>query len=139
MKVQDIMTQNATYLPASTTIQEAARKMRELDCGFLPIGDDNDEKLQGVVSDRDLAIRALADGRDPDTPVADILTDHVLYCYQGDDVQTAAESMHDQEVYRVVVLDNENDKQLVGVVSFGDLVRHDAQKQLVRAAKGIWG
>lgn len=139
MKVQDIMTKGAAYLPISTTIREAALKMRELDCGFLPIGDDGNQKLKGVVSDRDLAIRALADGIDPETPVENIVTDKVLYCYQDDDVQTAAESMHDQAIYRIVVLDNESDKQLAGVVSFGDLVRHDEEKQLIRAAKGIWG
>jgi len=138
MKVKEVMTRGADYISVSTTLQEAARKMRDLDCGFLPIGDDNDEQLTGVVSDRDIVIRALAEGLAPNDTVDRIKTDSVLYCYEDDDVQTAAESMHDQEVYRIIVLNNEQEKKLSGIVSFGDLVRHDADKQLVRAAKGIW-
>jgi CBS domain-containing protein len=85
----------------------AARKTRDLDCGFLPVADPREEKLSGVITDRDITLRAVADGRDPaKTTVGDIQSDRVLYCFRNDDVTDAARSMQKQQVYRLVVLAN---------------------------------
>ena len=138
MKISEAMTSNPEYLTPDTTILEAAQRMRDLDCGFLPVSDKKDEKLQGVITDRDITIRAVAENLSPrETPVTNILSGKVLYCYADDDLQSAAQSMHDQQVYRLIVLNNKDDKQLVGVVSLNDIVRHDEEAMAGHAAKGI--
>ena len=142
MKVRDLMAPKPEYLGASTTISQAAQKMRDLDCGFLPISDRDDEKLIGVVTDRDITIRGVAEDLPPsETPVKQIASEKVLYCFQDDDIETAAESMRDQQVYRLVVLENETSKKLVGVVTLGDYIREnkdavasDTVKEIMKSA-----
>lgn len=138
MQVQDVMTRNVEYIPSDTTLAQAAIKMRDIDAGFLPIGDSDQDKLQGVITDRDIVVRAIADGRDPEqTAVKDAKSDKVLYCYQDDSVEDAARSMREQQVYRLVVLDSRDSKRLCGVVSLGDVLRHDREDLAGDAAKGI--
>lgn len=138
MQVNEIMTPYCEFVPSDATIQEAARKMQELDCGFIPIGDKAKGKLEGVVTDRDITIRAVAQGTDPTkTPVKDVESRGVFYCYESDDIQSAANSMHDQQIYRLVVLDNPNDKQLRGVVTLGDILRHKEKNLAAEAASGV--
>jgi CBS domain-containing protein len=123
MQVRELMTGKPRYVGGSASLQEAARLMRDLDIGFLPIADEREQKLQGVVTDRDITVRAVADGRDPaKTAVEDVKSDKVLYCFKGDDVAAAAQSMRKQQVYRLVVLDNRDNKKLCGVISLGDIV-----------------
>lgn len=138
MQVHEVMSSNVRYIPSSTTLSEAAIKMHEIDTGFLPIGDSDHGKLQGVVTDRDIVIRAIAAGKDPQkTTVSDAKTDKVLYCFEGDSVESAAESMREQQVYRLVVLNNKEEKRLCGVVSLGDIVRGDKERLGGVTAKGI--
>ena len=138
MRVQDAMTGNATYIAPETTLREAAQKMRELDTGFLPIGDKGQDRLLGVVTDRDLTIRALADGLDPETTRVDQVTkEKVLYCFQDDSLDEAGKSMHDQQVYRLIVLDSREKKRLCGVISLGDIIRHREEGVAGEAMKGI--
>lgn len=138
MQVKEAMTRYAEYIPVGSTLKEAAEKMRRLDCGFLPIGDPTEDRLQGVITDRDIVIRAVADGKDPGlTTVEQCKSDKVLYCFEGDDVEEAAQSMRDQHVYRLIVLDNPQDKRLCGVVSLGDLMRHNQEQIATQAAKSI--
>src|SRR5690625_287659 len=112
MKISEVMTRNAEYIPSSTTLEEAAVRMREVDSGFLPIGDSPDGRLQGVITDRDIVVRALAEGLDPaDTTVEQVRSNKVLYCFQDDDLHSAADSMGQQQVYRLIVLDNPDDKR----------------------------
>lgn len=126
MQVQHIMSSNVHYIPSSTTLSEAATMMLEIDTGFLPIGDPDKDKLQGVITDRDIVVRAIAVGKDPrQTTVSEVKTDKVLYCYQEDSVEKAAEHMRNQQVYRLIVLDGADSKRLCGVISLGDIVRHD--------------
>ena len=100
------------------TLEEAAHEMLDDDLGFLPIGEN--EKLIGVITDRDIAIRGVAEGKDPQTtPVRDVMTDKVLYCYEKDDIKTAAKSMKEQQIRRLIVLDK--DKKLTGVLTMGDI------------------
>ncbi len=138
MKVQDVMTHTVEYLSSTATLAEAARKMKELDAGFLPLSDQGNNRLEGVVTDRDIVIRCVAEGKDPNsTTVAEAETDKVLYCFADDDVESVAENMSDQQIHRLVVLNNRDEKQLVGVVSLGDLLRHDQIEIAARAARGI--
>jgi CBS domain-containing protein len=138
MQVQDVMSSKVTYIPSNTTLAQAAVQMRDNDTGFLPIGDSDDEKLQGVITDRDIVVRSIADGMDPNrTTVKDAKSDKVLYCYEDDDISAAAKSMQEQQVYRLVVLNNESEKRLCGVVTLGDIVRHGEEKLGGVTAKGI--
>jgi len=124
MQVRDIMTPRAQYIAGDTPLIEAARKMKDLDCGFLPIADENEEKLQGVVTDRDIVIRGVAKGlKIEDARVTEIKSPKVLYCFETDDLDSAAESMRDNQVYRLVVLDNGESKRLRGIVTLGDISR----------------
>lgn len=128
MQVKDIMCSDPNWISKETSLQEAAQKMEDLDCGFLPVGDG--DKLDGVVTDRDIVLRAVAKGKDIRSMTAgDMLTDKVLYCFENDSVEEAAKSMREQRVYRLVVLNNREDKRLRGIVSLGDISRegqHDA-------------
>jgi CBS domain-containing protein len=138
MKVQDVMTRTVEYLSSTATLSEAARKMKELDTGFLPLSDRDNGKLEGVVTDRDIVIRCVAEGKDPNSvSVAEAKTNKVLYCFADDDVESVADNMSDQKIYRLVVLNNREEKKLVGVVSLGDMLRHDQTEVAARAARGI--
>lgn len=107
MLIEDIMTTDVEYIPTTTTLAEAARHMKDRDCGFLPLGDDPNGKLQGVVTDRDIVLRGVAEGCDVNkTTVSEIKTDKVLYCYRSEDVRDCAFTMRDQQVNRILVLDN---------------------------------
>jgi CBS domain-containing protein len=118
MKLKEIMTRSVEMIHPDETLQTAARKMRDSDIGFLPVCDG--DHLVGVVSDRDLAIRAVAEGRDPTTIIGrDLVTSPVMYCYEDQDMNEAAQLMRDNQIRRLVVLNRA--KRLVGVVSLGDL------------------
>ncbi|MEE4146669.1 MAG: CBS domain-containing protein [Halieaceae bacterium] len=140
MNVGQVMSGNVTYIPRDTCIRDAALKMKELDCGFLPIANSAQDKLMGVVTDRDVVIRSVAEGRNPfETTVDEIKSDSVLYCFRDDPIEKAAQSMQDQQVYRLVVLDGEESKQLCGVISLNDIVRHRERDMAATAAEGIAG
>lgn len=138
MKVQQVMTANVKYVPTETTLTEAARLMRDQDCGFLPIGDASDDRLLGVVTDRDIVIRGIAEGHDPNSASVDSMkTDKVLYCFRDDSVQDVANNMEDQQVYRLVVLDDPESKQLCGIISLGDIARAGMDRLTGKVATGI--
>jgi CBS domain-containing protein len=138
MAIKDIMTKTAEYIPAQTTILEAARKMKEMDCGFLPVSDQQRNKLCGVITDRDICVRAVAEGMDPnDTTVDKVLSNKVLYCFENDNIEAAAASMREQCVYRLIVLDNKKDKNLVGIITLGDLVRSGQSSLASEASAAI--
>ncbi|MDB5478028.1 MAG: hypothetical protein JWM96_523 [Alphaproteobacteria bacterium] len=120
MEIKEIMCATPTWMPENATIQDAAKKMLELDCGFIPVG--NGEKLCGIVTDRDIATRATAQGLPVTTPVSQIMTSKVLYCFETDSTQDIARNMSDNQVRRLVVLNNPQDKKLCGVVSVSDIV-----------------
>jgi CBS domain-containing protein len=90
MKVKDIMTRDVDILPPDATLKNAAERMERLDVGFLPIADAANRKLQGVITDRDLAIRGLAHGLGPDALAQDIESKRVLYCFEDQEVEEAA-------------------------------------------------
>ena len=122
MKLSEIMTREVEIIQPDDTLQAAAQKMRDRDIGFLPVCDG--ESLMGVLSDRDLTIRALADGMDINVMLGrDLMTTPAIYCFDDQDVKEAAKIMEENQIRRLVVL-SRDDKRLVGVVSLGDLARN---------------
>ena len=126
MQLNRIMTVYVEAIAPKRSIQEAAEQMRSLDVGVLPVCDG--DRLVGILTDRDLAVRALADGRDPkSTPIEDIMTRQVVYCFEDQDIEEAERVMEKNQIRRVPVLDR--DKRIVGIVSLGDLaVKNDENR-----------
>lgn len=138
MKIKDVMKKDIKYVPSGTNLNQAARLMTGLDCGFIPVADTGQERLLGVVTDRDIVIRAVAEGMDANaTSVDQVMTDRVLYCFADDEVEHAAKNMQDQHVYRLIVLNNKEDKKLCGIISLGDIIRSDELELAAEAARGI--
>ncbi|ARG97515.1 CBS domain-containing protein [Legionella micdadei] len=119
MQVRDVMTPHAEYLFSTATIEEAARKMQQLNTGFLPIGDKKTDKIIGALTDRDIVISAVASHKGFDTPVSNVMHKGIHYCYDTDDVNEAAKCMREKQIRRLVVL-NKN-KRLAGILSLGDI------------------
>ena len=121
MKVSEIMTRDVVVIQPDDSLQSAAKKMRDLNIGFLPVCDG--DNLLGVISDRDLTIRALADGMDVTVMLGrDLMTTPPIYCFEDQEVSEVAKIMEENQIRRLVVLSREN-KRLVGIVSLGDLAR----------------
>lgn len=119
MKLQEIMTKDVEVTHPNDTLQTAAQKMRDRDIGFLPVCDD--DRLIGVLTDRDVIVRAIAEGVDPNIMIGrDLVTSPAIYCFDDQSVDEAAKLMHDNQIRRLVVL-HRGDKHMVGVVSLGDL------------------
>jgi CBS domain-containing protein len=113
------MTRNPDTIGPEETIQEAARKMLDSDTGSLPV--DDGERMIGIITDRDIAVRAVADGRGPETPVREVMSDRPLFAWEDQEVEDVALAMGDVQVRRFPVLDRS--ERLVGIVSLGDLAR----------------
>jgi len=127
MQLKDVMTRDVEVVHPNATLEEAAAKMDSLDIGPLPVCDGN--RLVGMVTDRDITVRATAAGKDPrTTQVREVMTDDVVYCFDDDDTNEAARLMEEQQIRRLVVLDR--DKRLVGIVSLGDLAVATQDDQL---------
>ncbi|HJQ17224.1 MAG TPA: CBS domain-containing protein [Allosphingosinicella sp.] len=124
MKIADVMTRNPEIVAPEEPIREAARMMLDADTGALPVGDR--ERLVGMVTDRDITVRAVAEGRGPDTPVKDVMSDRLLFAWDDQDVDEVAMQMSDAQVRRVPVL-SRGSERLVGIVSLGDLARSDEE------------
>ncbi len=125
-KVKDIMSRDVHVVSPDDSLQEAAKKMRSHDIGFLPVCDG--QKLVGALSDRDIAIHAVAEGKDPKkTKVKEIGTKEVCWCYDDQSPEDAAKMMKDKEVRRMMVIDRDS-KQLVGILSVGDLATKSSSK-----------
>ena len=133
MKIKDVMTDDVVVAAPDQTIADAARMMARCDAGALPVG--QDDRLVGMITDRDIALRAVARDRPPDTPVRECMSKEVLYCFQDEDVEHVAENMGEQKVRRLPVLDRE--KRLVGIVSIGDLALHSKPKTSGQAIAAI--
>lgn len=123
MQVQQIMTRDVQLIDPNTSICDAARRMRAENIGALPVGEH--DRLVGMVTDRDIVVRAVAEDRAPGAvSVRDVMSDHIYYCYDDDDVEEAAEAMAEHQVRRLPVLNRK--KRLVGVVALADLGRTDS-------------
>jgi CBS domain-containing protein len=124
MKVSETMSTNVKLTNPNQTIREAAQAMAELDAGVLPVGEN--DRLVGMVTDRDIAIRGVAKGKGPDTNIRDVMTTHVDYCFEDQDIDEVTRNMADIKVRRLPVL-NRN-KRLVGIVTLGDVARAGARQ-----------
>ena len=125
MKAKDIMTKDPRVVTPETTVQEAARLMQSEDTGVLPVVESSgSHRLIGMITDRDIAIRAVAEGLSPDsTCVSDVMTPDVDYCTDDQDVEEVLRQMGDKQLRRLPVIDAE--RRLVGIVSLGDLAARE--------------
>jgi len=130
MRVSEAMTRDVRVAAPDETIRQVAQVMGEIDAGSMPVGEN--DRLVGMVTDRDIAIRAVARGLGPDTPVREVMsTDKVLYCYEDEELERVAKNMGEVQVRRLPVVNRE--KRLVGILSLGDL----AKKQQRSAGKAV--
>jgi CBS domain-containing protein len=126
MKLRDIMTPNPMCVSPEDSLRDAACKMRDLDVGPLPVCED--DRLAGMITDRDIVVTAIAEGKDPRaTKVREAMSPGVLYCFEDQDVQEAARTMQERQVRRLVVLNR--DKRMVGIVSLGDLATETGDRE----------
>ena len=132
MKIRDVMTRTAQLTSPDDTLRHAAQMMKECDCGVLPVADG--DRLVGMITDRDIAVRGIADGKGPDTKVRDVMmTDEVMYCFDDDGIQQVCQNMAEIQVRRLPVVSR--DKRLVGIVSLSDLAKKEANA--AKALRGI--
>ena len=133
MRVSEAMTPDVYVASPNETIQEAARMMASLDAGVLPVGDQ--DRLVGMITDRDIAIRGVAEGKGPDAKVRDVMTVDVKYCFDDQDLDEVTRNMGDIQVRRLPVVDRS--KRLVGIVSLGDVAIIDGNGKAGEALSGI--
>jgi CBS domain-containing protein len=134
MKVSQAMTRDVSIASPDDTLQQAAQKMAQLDAGVLPVG--ANDRLVGMLTDRDIAVRAVAQGKGPQTLVRDVMSDDVKYCFEDEEIAAVSANMGDIRVRRLPVLNR--DKRLVGIVSLGDIVNTGRNaRQAGQALAGI--
>jgi CBS domain-containing protein len=137
MQIREIMTRHVDVVPPNASIRDAAAKMKELDVGAIPVCDG--QKLQGMLTDRDIAIRAVAEDRDPSqTAVSEVMSTEIAYCFEDESLEQAANLMESKQIRRLPIVDR--NKQLAGIVSLGDIsVRTEGSRQKDLAADALEG
>lgn len=126
MKVRDAMHRNVEWAQPTDTVQDLARRMRETDIGAIPVGEN--DRLVGMVTDRDIAVRAVANGRDSSKLTArDVMTKGIVYCRDDEDLEDAVRIMEQKQIRRLPVMNDK--KRMVGMLSLGDIA-HAASRQL---------
>ena len=127
MKAHEIMSRDVQVVCPSATLEDAAKLMERLDVGALPVCDG--ERLVGMITDRDITVRATAEGKDPkSTRVRDVMTPDVAYCFEDQDLEEVARKMELHGMRRMVILDGE--KRLVGIISVDDLAARAQEEEL---------
>ncbi|HEV7274928.1 MAG TPA: CBS domain-containing protein [Devosiaceae bacterium] len=121
MRISECMSTDVKICAPDHSIQDAARTMRDIDAGALPVGEN--DRLVGMITDRDIAVRAVADGLGPETAVRDVMTKEIRFCFDDEDTEEVAEHMADLKIRRLPVLNRE--KRLIGIISLGDLSLSD--------------
>jgi CBS domain-containing protein len=133
MKVSEIMSRSVEMVDPNTSVREAARRMRDEDIGALPVGDN--DRLIGMITDRDIAVRVVAEGRDPDNAtVREAMSEGIYYCSEDSSVEDAARTMAEHQVHRLPIVDQ--DKRMVGIVATADIARAQGDSAQ-RAVEGI--
>jgi len=131
MQLKKMMTPQVERLPKDASIQEVAQKMKEIDVGMIPVYDG--DRLVGMVTDRDIILRVVAEERDAaSTRAHEVMTPEVLYCFEDQTVEEAAQVMEQHQISRLIILNR--DKRLVGIVSLGDLATHRQGKKVAGEA-----
>ena len=133
MKVSAVMTKTPRIVHPDDTLQSAASMMCELDIGFLPVGEG--DRLLGVVTDRDIAVRAVAAGREPRSRIGDFMTQEVLYCFDDEEIETVMRNMAQVKVRRLAVVNRQ--KRLVGILSLADAALEHKPASVGGALAGI--
>src|SRR5512141_2612188 len=116
-QLKDLMSRDVKLISPDMTIGEAAKQMRDGDFGMMPVGEN--DRMIGTISDRDIAIRAVAEGKDASTKVGDVMSEGIVWAYEDESVEQAAEIMSERQVRRLPIVNR--DKRLVGIVALGDL------------------
>ena len=133
MRVSEAMTRDVRVASPAQTIREVAKIMAQIDAGSLPVGDN--DRLIGMITDRDIAVRAVAKGKGPDTPVREVMSEEVKYCFEDEDLEHVAKNMADIRVRRLPVVNR--DKRLVGIVSLGDIAQNEDSETTGEATAGV--
>lgn len=134
MEIRDVMTKDVDLISPATTLAEAARIMRDDDVGAIPVADN--DRLVGMLTDRDIVVRAIAEKKDPGAATAgEAMTEKVLYCFDDQNVDEVAENMGSEQIRRLPVVTR--DKRLVGIVSLGDLSTCGSAKEAGKALEDI--
>ena len=134
MKVKDIMSREVHVARPDETLRDVAQKMADYDIGSLPVCDG--QKIQGMITDRDIAIRAVAQGKSPDTTkVREVMSEDVKYCFDDQDIADVAQNMGDIQVHRLPVVNH--DKRLVGIISLADIANTAGPELAGDAVQGI--
>lgn len=120
MKVGEAMTREVRLANPQQPIRDVAQLMAQLDAGAVPVSED--DRLVGMITDRDIAIRAVAAGKGPDTPVREVMSREVKYCFEDEELDHVARNMGDIQMRRLPVVNRE--KRLVGIVSLGDIAQN---------------
>lgn len=134
MKISEAMSRDVSLCNVNETIRDAARMMAKIDAGVVPISEG--DRLVGMLTDRDIAVRAVAQGKGPDTPVREVMSAEVKYCFEDEELDEVCRNMGDLRVRRLPVLNRE--KRLVGIVSLGDMAtRADGPQPIGSAVQSI--
>ena len=132
--IREVMTRDVEVINPNDTVRDAAEKMRSLDVGPLPVCDG--QRIVGMITDRDIVVRAIALGKDPNsTQVSDAMSPGIEYCFDDDDSEDVLNRMKDEQIRRLIVVDH--DKKLVGIVSLGDLSGEVSEHKVGEALEGI--
>ena len=131
--VSEVMTPKVKIAAPNHTIQQVAGMMADLDAGVIPVSDQ--DRLVGMITDRDIAVRAVALGLPPDTQVRQVMTKEIKYCFDDDNLDEVARNMADIKVRRLPVINHE--KRLVGILSLGDMAIEDGPDNAGVALCGI--
>jgi CBS domain-containing protein len=128
MRLGEIMTRDVEVIGSNAPLKEAAAKMKELDVGLIPICDG--DRLKGTLTDRDITIRATAEGKSPSkTKVSAIMSTDIAYCYEDQEIEEAVSLMETRQIRRLPILNR--DQRLVGIVALSDLAMHAGQNEMI--------
>ena len=133
MKISEVMTRDVQTVTPDQTAQEAASFMLGADAGSIPVTEG--DRLIGMITDRDIAVRGVAEGRGPDTPVRELMSTGIVCARETDDISDVASKMADAQVRRLPVVDDQ--ERLCGIVSLGDLSRETDGEQAHQALEGV--
>jgi CBS domain-containing protein len=134
MLVSEVMTRNVCIANPEQSLQQVAQLMAKEDVGCLPVGEN--DRLVGMITDRDIAVRAVAQAKAPDTTkVREIMSQDIKYCFADDDIENVASNMGDIQLHRLPVIDDQ--KRLVGIVALADIANHEGPDTAGRAVCGI--
>ena len=133
MFVREVMTQHAEWIAPTLSVTEAAQKLRDHKIGCLPVGEN--DRLVGMLTDRDIVCRAVADGADlATTKAGDVMTKGITYCFEDDAIETAIDQLEAKQIHHMPVLSRDK-KRLIGILSLSDLASRGPQNLLTRVSQ----